>query len=150
MNTNKLDLTIPEVFERASKLDSDKKIQFLRKYDGKSLQWFISSLYNFDWSELEIPEFNLSVLPVGNNFMTIKSAIPKLQAIAKFLSVEPDKRNLKRIEDLMVLVLENVSKDEANLLIRLFTGQRKIEGLSKTVWKKVYPDFFTQVESKQE
>lgn len=146
MLTPKLDLTVPEVLDIAGKLNTnEEKIAYLRKYNGRELSWYINSLYNDDWSKLVIPDYKPSHLPVGANFLTIRGVLPRILIVQNMIAQE--NINTKKVDDLMLLVLENISKGEAELLVRLFKKQVKIDGLSKTIWKQVYPSFFTVAES---
>lgn len=130
--------TLPEVFDKVRTFDNnDDKIAILKKYNSKQLAWFVNNTYNFDFSKYTLPEYTPNTKPPEICYLTINKAITRIQAAVSF----HNKGNMKRFDDLMTLVLEGVSKREAELIEDLFAN-KKIDGISKTVWKKVYPEFF--------
>lgn len=129
--------TLPEIFERVAQEDgTDKKAALLKRFDSRHLQWFVDAMYNRDLSDLKIPEYKKSTLQPTVTLMTIKQAIPRIEAAYRHRDNEKtSKRNLQ-------IALENVTAEEADLLERLIRGEKKINGVSKAVFKKVYPQFF--------
>ncbi len=134
-----LSLTIPEIFEKVGKLENnEQKSEMLRSYDTKQMRWFVDSLYNTDWSAVEVPEdirFNNRPPEICN--MSILNAITRINIARNWASDKPavTKKNLH-------LVFEELSRPEADLIINMIKGNRKIEGVSKWVFRKVYPQFF--------
>ena len=130
--------TLPEVFDKVRSLESnDDKVAVLKKYNSKQLAWFVNNTYNFDFSKYTLPEYKKNNKPPEICYLTINKAINRIQAAVSF----HNKGDMKRYEDLMTLVLEGISRAEAELLEDLFDN-KKIDGISKTVWKKVFPEFF--------
>lgn len=137
--------TIPEIFSEVRKLSTtDEKAAHLRKYRSKGLQYFIQSLYDPLWADAKIPNFKPSVYPAGNNPATINGCIRRLTTARDLAKTWPEKS-----EELFALVLESISADEAVLLTHLVT-KKKIDGISKSVFKKVYPELFTNDSSEEE
>lgn len=130
-------LTLPEVFDRVSKKDSiDEKVTVLRQYDTKAMRWFVDALYNRDFTSLKISDYEKSTKPAGLAFMNISNAMPRIESALK----NHDKGRIS--ERNLMLVLANVTGEEAELIEKIIKGERKIAGVSKTVFKKVYPEFF--------
>lgn len=129
--------TIPEIFSDVRKLSTvEEKANYLRKYRSKGLQYFVKSLYDPLWSDAVIPNFKPSTFPAGNNHTTIAGAIRRLDIIRDIAKTWPE-----RSQSLFELVLESVSADEAVLLTH-FVTKKKIDGISKAVFKRVYPELF--------
>lgn len=138
-------LTLPEIFDRVGKKDTiDEKTKLLKMYDTKALRWFVDSLYNRDLSDVNIPDYTPSDKPSGLAFMSITNAIPRIEAAIN------NKDNERVSSRNMALVLSNVTSDEAKLIEKVIKGERRIAGVSKTVFKKVYPEFFRSEEKESE
>lgn len=134
---------LPDVFESVGKLLNNKdKIEVLRSYNTKALRWYVNSLYNVDWSTMKVPKYTPSKLPVGACRQSIGTAIKRIEQAYYYREQKPDvtERNL-------LLVLEEMSAGEAQLLVNMFNGRRKIEGISKAVLKELYPNFFRVAET---
>jgi hypothetical protein len=143
MNKIITDITLPEVFAKVSSQKStNDKINVLKLYDSKALRWFVYSMYNIKW-DLEIPEYKVPTSPPGLTYSSISKSLLRLDLIEKLKDSEK-LQDKDKLEKQLILVLENVSKDESELLVNLFSGSRKVEGIPKTVFRGVYPDFFTQ------
>lgn len=137
---NAASLTIPEVIQRAQKMDTnEEKIRYLRQYRNRNLRWFVATLYDNQVAELSIPipQYTPTHYPVGMAPMSFKTAITRFENACRLWDT-----NRGRAENLLVLVLESVSEDEANLFKMILLGQKKFEGISKAVWKGVYPELF--------
>lgn len=130
-------LTLPEVFEKVGKKDTiEEKVNLLRHFDTKSLRWFVDALYNRDFSSLVIPEYKMSGKTPGIAYMSIQNAIPRLEAALN----NHNKPHV--VERNLLLVLANLSNEEAMLIEKVIKGERRVAGVSKTVFKKAYPEFF--------
>jgi hypothetical protein len=130
-------LTLPEVFKRVAEKETiEEKAKLLKLYETKSLRWFIDSLYNRDLSDIAIPQYKVSVNPSGIAFMNINNSISRIEAA---ISNKDKPQILNRN---LTLVLEGVTSDEAILIEKILKGERRINGVSKTVFKKAYPEFF--------
>lgn len=127
-------LTISEVFERVKKCTTnEEKIQLLKLYDTPALKWYVNGIYNRDWSSIKIPKYKESKRPYGTDYLSIKSAIKKIELVLN--------GKIKSPELQMLDILENMHKEESALLIGMFNND-EIEGIPESVLKKVYPDFF--------
>ena len=137
-------LTLPEVFNIVRlKEDRQEKIKTLQSYDTKALRWFVNALYNVDWSVLPKVDFKPNKRPVGVCTLTIHTSITRLETALKYATTNP-----KVAEKNLIIVLEEVSEAESKLLVDMFNG-RKVEGVSKAVFAKVYPQFFRSEETDQ-
>lgn len=134
-------LTIPEVIERAQNLETNsEKSRFIKMYRNSNLRWVVYRLYNNEdvlEKNIKVPDFKPSHYPVGMNPVSFKQAIQRFENAVKLWESNP-----QRAENVLSMVLEGVSPDEANLFIMVIQGKKKFEGISKSVWKEVYPDLF--------
>lgn len=128
--------TIPEVFEAAKGMDNDEQVKLLKENDSKGLRFIVNGMYNVDWSGMKLPLFKYSDKPEAICESSIGLCIKRIDAAYRIRHDNP-----KRSEELMELVLESVSKEEADLLVNMIKG-KKIDGISKTVFKKAFPGFF--------
>ncbi len=145
-NQINLNKSLPEIFERIAELPTNKeKASSLRMYDGKTIRWFIDAMYNRDWSDMVIPKYTPSKRPPEISHQSIKTAINRIEQAYFYRLTDP-----KLTEKNLMLVLEEMSAPEAELLCNVFAGRRKIEGISKAVFKEAYPEFFRSVDSFEE
>ncbi|MDX1532651.1 MAG: hypothetical protein R3230_00435 [Nitrosopumilaceae archaeon] len=134
--------TLAEVFENvAKKGTNEEKASLLKRYDTELLRWYIDALYNGEYSKLSLPEFKYSKVAPGVAFMRMKQAIPRLNSALKYVD------NKRISERNLLLVLENISKEEAVLIEKLIRGEKRIDGVSKAVFKKAYPQFFQSTQT---
>lgn len=131
-------LTLPEIFEIVEKCKTkNEKIKKLRDYDSNTLRWYIDNLYNTDWTNVpDYKQFKNKKRPIGNSHLTVSTSIKRLETVKKYMG-----KNNNIAEKNLGIVLEEVSEEEYKLLINMFKN-KKIEGLSKNIWKEVYPQFF--------
>src|SRR5690554_362611 len=132
-----LSRTIPEVFDVVAAAESkEEKIGLLKAYDTKGLRYIVNGLYNVDWSELKVPKYKPSNRPPEVADSNILKCIPRIEAAYQNRVRKPDVA--KRA---ILNVLESVSSREAELLVNMMAG-RKIDGISKAIFKAAYPEFF--------
>ena len=136
--THKQNITLPEIFDYMNEQETqDDKLQVLSLYKNmKQMKWLVNAMYNYDFTGFEIPDYTPNMSPPGlaqtinNNLSRLESAI-KLNQMGK----------IDRYNDVMSIVLSNVSRQESLLLERILLN-KKVEGVSKAMWKKIYPEFF--------
>lgn len=129
--------SIAHIFEIIRNLDGtiDDKARLLRAYRRKDILWLIDFMYNYENIDFEIPEYKPSTKPYGINFSTLVNSLPTLKAAIKH------KENRKVYTRNLTIVLESISKEESDLLVNILKG-KKIEGVSKAVIKRAFPDYF--------
>jgi hypothetical protein len=136
--THRANITLPEIFEYVQMQETQElKVQaLLTCRNSKQLKWFVNAMYNFDFHGFPIPDYKPNKSPVGIA-QSINTHINRLESAV----VMHQKGNMKRYEDIMAITLECISRDESLLLERLFLN-KKVDGISKAMWKKVFPEFF--------
>lgn len=137
-------LTLPEFFKYILKncKTVDEKAALIKQHNRKDLHWLVDFMYNGKevQESVKLPDFIVSTKPVGNNYLTIGNALPKINAAITH------RANKAVFDRNMRMVLESVSADESKLLVDVFAG-RKIEGISKAVFERSLPMYFRTVES---
>jgi len=129
--------TVPEVFDLIREEESNEdKVKLLRAYNTKALQFVINGLYNVDWEGLKIPKYTPNHRPPEICSMNLNTSIKKIESAYKLRYSNP-----KVSERNLLLVLEEMSADESELLVNMIKG-KKVEGISKSVFRKAYPVFF--------
>lgn len=132
------DKTIPELLDFIKDMTNEEKVNILKRYNTKDLKWCIDTIYNKDMSNFYIPEYKNRNYPAGCCTMTLRSSLNRIEAAVNTLNKDDNKKVYER---LISLVLEEVSNDEAKLLELVLTG-KKIPNISKSIWRKVFPEFF--------
>ena len=128
---------IHQIFQNIQNEETkEDKVKVLKRYDNKAIRWYVDNLYNRDWSVVEIPKFSYCHRPYGNCNINLSKAISRLEQSFYYHDKKPEVT-----ERMLLLVLSEVSREEAELLLDLFAG-RKIKGIHKSVFKEVYPEFF--------
>lgn len=142
--THKENITAPEIFDYVNTLDTpQEKFQALSMYRNMiHIKWICNAIYNFDFSKFYIPKYQPNHHPVGLCHGHIGNQLNRIESAIKMHQMGKN----KDYERIMTIVLESVSRDEALLLEKIFNN-KKIDGISKTVWKKVYPEFFRSGDS---
>lgn len=133
--TNKarsLDVVFAMVREAESQ---EEKIKILRAYNTKAMRWLVSLMYARDLSMLPSVDYTPSHRPEGVS-ATMNTVIQRVESAFRVYDINPQKYN-----DLMNLSLESLTSGEAELLVNVMRG-KKVQGVSKAVWKQLYPEFF--------
>lgn len=130
------DLTLPEIFKKVVESNGtiDDKARILLSYDSRSLRWFVDVMYNAPIKDVEIPDYMPSKYSIGNTHMSFQNSLTRLENVLQDPTSFTSKKSLR-------LILENVHADEAELIANLLQG-KKVDGISKGVFKRAYPKFF--------
>lgn len=129
--------TVPEVFDIVREQKTkEEKVKYLKAYRSKALLFVIDGLYNVDWSSMDIPKFEPNHRPPGICNLNINNSITRIKQAYLYANSKPE-----ITKKLLSIVLEEVSKEESKLLVDMFNG-KKVQGISKSVFKEAYPEFF--------
>lgn len=126
--------TLSFVVKEAS--NNDEKVKILQQLKNRSLKWIVQAMYTRDLSKYPTPKFEYNHRDAGICHGTIHNSINRIESAFRVYDKNP-----KSYDDLMTLVLQELPREEAELLIDVMAG-KKTRGISKTVWKKIYPEFF--------
>jgi len=131
-------LGLAEILKRASDLEKkQERIQFLYQYDSQALRALLKYAYD--------PKIKF-LLPEGAPPFK-KNDLPDLQSVLyselrkMYLFIEGGNPNLKQVrrEYLFVQFLENLDKDDAELILAVKDKKIPYKGITKKFIEEVYP-----------
>jgi hypothetical protein len=136
--THKLNITLPEIFDLVRAQSSQKdKINELKRFSHlKPVRWLANVIYNVDLSKCYVPLYTESSYPPDMTG-SLWTQVGRIEAAFKHLELG----DTEKYEKNMILALEQMSKEEAELVANVM-NQKKIDGITKKVWKEVFPQFF--------
>lgn len=138
MNSDRLYSEILEEFEKAA--TKEQKIAVLRKYDHPRFRSFL--IYAFDPSiqfDVQIPKYRPAVEPAGLNFAYLISEIPKMYRFIVGHPSRPKELSPKKQQQLLLVVLESLHKDEASLLVKMLQKNLNVKDLTVDLIKEALP-----------
>lgn len=131
-----------EIFDEFNIAESKSdKIAILRKYDHPRFRDFLvialNPMFQFD---VEIPNYRPAIEPAGLNFTYLDMEVPKLYRFIKnhpkrTTNITPEKQ-----KSLLVVVLESLHKDEADLLVKCIKKDLNVKFLTPKLIKEAFPD----------
>ncbi len=131
-----------EIFQEFSTKESDEdRIGVLRKYDHIRFRDFLAIAFNPDFQfDCPIPNYRPSKEPAGLNLTYLDQEITKLYRFIighpkRTTNITPDRQ-----EKLLLVVLESLHYDEAELLVKLIKKDLQIEHLTADLVKLAFPD----------
>ena len=130
------DILYSEIFDEFNKATTKaERIAVLRKYDHPRFRDFDPNI-KFD---VEIPRYRPAVEPAGLNFTYLSSEVTKFY---RFITNHPRRQfgltPLKQ-KQLLVVILESLHRDEAELLVRLIKGDIGIKYLTSNLVTEAFP-----------
>lgn len=138
MSAAKLYSEIFDEFKTAT--TKEERIRILRENDHPRFREFLVLAFNekveFD---VEIPNYRPALEPAGLNFAYLDTEINKLYRFIKNHPKRPDGLSPQKQKQLLLVVLESLHKDEADLLIRLIKRDLAIKYLTKNLVMEAFP-----------
>lgn len=138
MSATKLFSEILEEFSNCK--TRPERINCLRKYDHPSLRTFFyasfSPLIEFD---VPIPQYRPAPEPAGLNYTYLDQEMNKLYRFAKGHPSRPAGLTPEKQKSLLVVILESLHKDEADLMVKMLQKDLKVKFLTKDLIKEAYP-----------
>ena len=137
MINNKLFSEIFEEFEKAE--TKQDRINVLRKYDHPRLREFFIYLFNptFEF-DVEIPKYRPAQEPGGLNYTYLDIEIPKLYRFIKNHRNRPPGLTPEKQKSLLIVILESLHKDEAEILVKLIKKDLGIKFLTVKLVQEAY------------
>jgi len=136
------ELLYSEMFEQYQTLtEKNDQIAFLKKHDHKRFRDFLQLAFNkhikFD---VEIPKYRPALEPAGLNFTYLDVEMSKMYRFVvghpkRAPTLTPEKQR-----SLLLVVLESLHKDEAELLVKLIQKDLGIPTLTKKIVQEAFPD----------
>lgn len=138
MISNKL---YSEIFDEFSREDTKAgRIAVLRKYDHPRFREFLIYAFNpaiqFD---VEIPKYKPAIEPAGLNFTYLDTEMPKMYRYIKGHPMRADGLSPNKQKQLLLVTLESLHKDEAELMVKLIKKDLGVKFLTKNLVEEAYP-----------
>lgn len=130
-----------EIFEDFNKSTTKAdRIRVLRENDHPRFREFLQLAFNekieFD---VQIPKYRPALEPAGLNFAYLDTEVSKFYRFIKNHPKRPDELSPKKQTQLLLVVLESLHKDEADLLVRLIKRDLGIKHLTKNLVMEAFP-----------
>jgi hypothetical protein len=137
------DILYSEIFDEFNKATNKaERVAVLRKYDHPRFREFLK--YALDTNvkfDVEIPKYRPAVEPAGLNFTYLSSEVTKFY---RFITGHPSRPSgltpLKQ-KQLLVVILESLHKDEAEILVKLIKGDIGVKYLTLNLVTESFPEF---------
>jgi hypothetical protein len=131
-----------EILDMFQKAETRKdKIAVLKRFEHPTFKKFLDYTFNPEIKfDVEIPEYKPSCDPAGLNVMYLDD---ELARVYRFIEGHPKRAaglTPKKQTELLLVILESLHKDEAELYVRMLKKDLKIPFLTKKLLKEVYPD----------
>ena len=131
-----------EILDMFQKAETRKdKIAVLKRFEHPTFKKFLDYTFNPEIKfDVEIPEYKPSYDPAGLNVMYLDD---ELARVYRFIVGHPKRAaglTPKKQTELLLVILESLHKDEAELYVRMLKKDLKIPFLTKKLLKEVYPD----------
>jgi hypothetical protein len=136
-----------EIFDefKTAKTD-DERVAVLRKYDHPRFRSFLQATFHpsiiFD---VDIPKYRPAVEPAGLNYTYLGTEMSKMYRFVKNHPAIPPGLTQEKKKSLLVVVLESLHKDEADLVVKMMNKDLKIEHLTIDIVKKAFPNLINVV-----
>jgi hypothetical protein len=138
MSAEKLYSEIFEEFDKAT--NKQERINVLRKYDHPRFRSFLQAAFHpgiiFD---VEVPRYRPAVEPAGMNFAYLDSEMLKMYRFVKNHPSRPAGLSAEKQKQLLLVVLESLHKDEAELLVKLIKKDLEVKFLTPNLVKETFP-----------
>jgi hypothetical protein len=138
MFDGKLYTEILDEFQKAQ--TKQERIAVLKKYDHKNFREFLyyalEPTIQFD---VEVPNYRPAPEPAGLNYTYLDLEVKKLYRFIKDHKLRPAGLTPQKQKQLLVVVLESLYKDEAELLAKVVQKKFKIPNLTIKLVQEAYP-----------
>jgi hypothetical protein len=137
MSAEKLYSEIFEEFDKAQ--NKTERINVLKKYDHLRFREFL--VYALDPTiefDVEIPNYRPAVEPAGLNFTYLNLEMPKMYRFIKGHKLRPAGLTPEKQKSLLLVILESLHKDEADLLVKVIKRDLEVKFLTKKLVQEAY------------
>ena len=137
MSAEKLYSEIIQEFEKAE--TKQDRIAILRKYDHPRFREFLGCALNpkivFD---VEVPPYRPAAEPAGLNFTYLDMEMTKIYRFIKDHPKRPQGLTPLKQKQLLLVILESLHKDEAEIMVQLVTNKFKVNHLTIKLVQEAY------------
>ena len=117
-----------------------ERIAVLRKYDHERFREFLRLAFNPNVEfDVPIPKYRPAVEPAGLNFTYLHNEVPKLYRFIKNHPKRSPDLTEKKMTSLLVVLLESLHKDEAELLVGLIKKDLGVKYLTRQIAMEAFP-----------
>jgi hypothetical protein len=131
-----------EIFDEFQKATTkQERIAVLRRYDHPTFRDFL--LYAFSPKvvfDVEVPNYRPAPEPAGLNFTYLDLEVNKLYRFIKNHPKRPEGLSPEKQKQLLVVVLESLYKDEAQILANVLKKKFEVPYLTVNLINEVYPN----------
>jgi len=136
------DLLFSEILELFSKAETRKmKLEVLKKNGDDAFKQFLFIAFHRNIKfDIEPPPYRPSTEPAGLNYAYLRIEMRK---IYRFITNHPEKSpelTADKQRQLLVVILESLHKDEAELLVKLFKKDLGVRYLTPTTINDAFPE----------
>ena len=130
-----------EILDEFSKAGTKKdRVEILKKYDHPMFRSFLILAFNKDIPfDVEIPNYRPAPEPAGLNFTYLDMEMPKMYRFIKGHPERSPNLSSQKQKSLLVVILESLHKDEADLMVKMFNKKLDIKFLTPALIKDAYP-----------
>jgi hypothetical protein len=122
-----------EIFQEFQEAKTkQERINILRKYDHPSFRKFLFYIFSPDIEfDVMIPKYRPAPEPAGLNYSYLVLEIDKLYRFIRNDPKRPEGLTSEKQRQLLLVILESLHKDEAELLVQVITNKFQIPFLTK-------------------
>lgn len=122
-----------EIFDEFQKATTKQdRINVLKKYDHPSFRKFLFYIFNPDIEfDVVVPKYRPAPEPAGLNYTYLDLEVEKLYRFIKNDPKRPEGLTSEKQKQLLVVILESLHTDEADLLVKVMTNKFNIPYLTK-------------------
>jgi hypothetical protein len=138
MSAEKLYSEIIEEFNQVT--TRQDRINVLRKYDHPRFRTFLTAAFHPGISfDVEIPRYRPAEEPAGLNFTYLDIEMNKLYRFIKNHPSTPPNLTQEKKKQLLLVTLESLHKDEAELLVKVITKKFEVKYLTVNLINEAFP-----------
>ena len=119
----------------------EEKLHILRRNDDPRFRFFLELALNpnVEW-DIQLPyKYRPAVEPAGLNYAYLDTEIPKMYRFIENHRLRPAGLTGKKQSSLLLVILESLHKDEADLLTRLIQKNLGIKHLTSKLVQETFP-----------
>jgi len=140
---------ISEVFKKISEAKTrQEKKNILEEYKtNDSFRFVLQGTFDpsIQWNVPEkFPKYVADIAPLGLNEVSLFTVMPKCSIFVNG-HAKSDGLKEKRIEELLIQILESMNKDESLVFEQMLKKKLKVKGLTEKLVLEVFPNLYRKV-----
>lgn len=139
MSAEKLYSEILDEFQKAT--TKQERIAILRKYDHKRFRDFLFIAFHPNIQfDIDPPPYRPAPEPAGLNYSYLDIEMTRIYRFIKNHPAKPQGLTAEKQRSLLIVILESLHKDEAALLVKIFSKKLDIKFLTSNLINEAFPD----------